>query len=66
MAFKTPYGVPWPDTSLSAVNTPVDDREAMIVAPFLKMSLPPDSSIVKLAVKIFGVDVAVAALPVVF
>ena len=49
----------------SAVNTPVDDIEAIMVEPCLKISLPPDSSIVKLVVKTDAVEVAVpVTLPV--
>jgi hypothetical protein len=68
----TPYGVPPPTTSLSAVNAPVEVKDAMVVAPYLKINLPPDSSTVKLVVAslvafvafvAFVALVAVAALP---
>jgi hypothetical protein len=45
------------------VITPVEDIEAIVVAPYLKSNLPPLSSIVKLVVSSLGVD---AAVPVVF
>jgi hypothetical protein len=45
------------------VMRPVEDIEAIVVAPYLNNSLPPDSSIVKLVDSNLGVD---AAVPVVF
>ena len=47
---------------LIAVITPAEVIDAIVVAPYLNNSLPPDSSIVKLVVNSFGVLVAVAAL----
>jgi hypothetical protein len=72
MAYQTPYGVPPPVTVLSAVKTPAEVSEAIVVEPCLNNSLPPDSSIVKLVVPSLTAEaavvafVAVAALPVVF
>jgi hypothetical protein len=45
------------------VMTPVDDIDAIVVAPYLNNNFPPLSSIVKFVVKSLGVD---AAVPVVF
>ena len=45
------------------VMTPVEDIDAIVVAPYLNNNLPPLSSIVKFVVKSLGVD---AAVPVVF
>jgi hypothetical protein len=49
--------------SVADVIIPVDDIDAIVVAPFLNSNLPPDSSIVKFVVSNLGVD---AAVPVVF
>jgi hypothetical protein len=48
---------------VAEVMTPVEDIEAIVVAPYLNNNLPPDSSIVKFVVSSLGVD---AAVPVVF
>jgi hypothetical protein len=48
---------------VAEVMTPVEDIEAIVVAPYLNSNLPPDSSIVKFVVSNLGVD---AAVPVVF
>lgn len=48
---------------VAEVITPVEDIEAIVVAPYLNNNLPPDSSIVKLVDSNLGVD---AAVPVVF
>ena len=45
------------------VMTPVEDIDAIVVAPYLNNNFPPLSSIVKFVVKSLGVD---AAVPVVF
>ena len=45
------------------VINPVEDIDAIVVAPYLNINLPPLSSIVKFVVKSLGVD---AAVPVVF
>jgi hypothetical protein len=57
------YGVPLDTMFVADVITPVEDIEAIVVAPYLKSNLPPLSSIVKLVVRSLGVD---AAVPVVF
>jgi hypothetical protein len=57
------YGVPFAIILVAEVITPVEDIEAIVVAPYLNSNLPPDSSIVKLVVSNLGVD---AAVPVVF
>ena len=49
--------------SLRVVNTPALSMLAIVVAPYLNTSLPPDSSMVKLVVSSLGV---LAAVPVVF
>ena len=54
----TSYGVPLDVMSLSVVNTPALVMLAMIVAPYLKIKLPPDSSTVKFVVVIFVAVVA--------
>ena len=41
---------------------PEESIEAIVVAPYLNTSLPPDSSTVKLVVASFGVVVAVVAV----
>ena len=46
-----------------AMKLPLLSMDAMVVAPYLNKSLPPDSSTVKLVVKSLGV---LAAVPVVF
>jgi hypothetical protein len=51
MPFFTPYGVPPAVMSLSAVNTPADVIEAIVVPPYLNTRLPPDSTIEKLVVE---------------
>ena len=43
-----------PVMSLSVVNTPALVMLAIVVAPYLNNKLPPDSSIVKLAVANFA------------
>lgn len=48
---------------VAEVITPVEDIDAIVVAPYLKINLPPDSSIVKFVVSNLGV---LAAVPVVF
>ena len=51
------------------VKLPLESIDAMVVAPYLKTKLPPDSIIVKLAVDntvAYAAVVAVAALPDVF
>jgi hypothetical protein len=48
---------------VAEVMTPVEDIEAIVVAPYLNSNLPPDSSIVKFVVSNLGVE---AAVPVVF
>lgn len=45
------------------VINPVEDIDAIVVAPYLNNNFPPLSSIVKFVVKSLGVD---AAVPVVF
>jgi hypothetical protein len=45
------------------VINPVEDIDAIVVAPYLNINFPPLSSIVKFVVKSLGVD---AAVPVVF
>lgn len=57
------YGVPFETMFDAEVITPVDDIDAIVVAPYLNINLPPLSSIVKLVVKSLGVE---AAVPVVF
>jgi len=57
------YGVPFAIILVAEVITPVEDIEAIVVAPYLNSNLPPDSSIVKLVDNNLGVD---AAVPVVF
>jgi hypothetical protein len=57
------YGVPFAIILVAEVITPVEDIEAIVVAPYLNSNLPPDSSIVKLVVSNLGVE---AAVPVVF
>lgn len=52
-----------PLISLSVVKTPALVMLAIVVAPYLKIKLPPDSSIVKFVVSNLGV---LAAVPVVF
>ena len=52
-----------PLMSLSVVKTPALVMLAIVVAPYLKIKLPPDSSIVKFVVSSLGV---LAAVPVVF
>ena len=49
--------------SLSVVKTPALVMLAIVVAPYLKIKLPPDSSMVKFVVSNLGV---LAAVPVVF
>jgi hypothetical protein len=49
--------------SVADVMTPVEDIDAIVVAPYLNNNFPPLSSIVKFVVKSLGVD---AAVPVVF
>jgi hypothetical protein len=53
-----PYGVPYAVTSSSAVKLPEESIEAIVVAPYLKTSLPPVSVIVKLVVAKFAALVA--------
>ena len=47
---------------VAEVMTPVEDIEAIVVAPYLNSNLPPDSSIVKFVVSSLGVDAAVPAV----
>jgi hypothetical protein len=57
-------------TFARAIKLPDESREAIFVAPYLKYSLPPDSTIEKLVVTKLAAfvalvaDVAVAELPV--
>ena len=56
-----PYGVPYAVTLLRAVKLPLESNDAMLVAPYLKYSLPPDSTIEKLEVTRFAALVAFVA-----
>ena len=44
------YGVPFATIFVAEVITPVEDIDAIVVAPYLNSNLPPDSSIVKFVV----------------
>lgn len=57
---STPYGVPYAVESARAMKLPDESIEAILVAPYLKYNLPPDSTILKFVVA------TLPALPVVF
>jgi hypothetical protein len=44
------YGVPFATILVADVITPVEDIDAIVVAPYLNINFPPDSSIVKFVV----------------
>ena len=49
------YGVPFATILVADVITPVEDIDAIVVAPYLNINFPPDSSIVKFVVVRVGV-----------
>jgi hypothetical protein len=64
-----PYGVPKAVIFANVIKLPEESIDAMFVAPYLKNSLPPDSTIEKFVVASVvaaAAVVAVAALPPIF
>jgi hypothetical protein len=60
-----PYGVPKAVIFANVIKLPEESIEAMFVAPYLKNSLPPDSTIEKFVVASVVAAAAVVALPAV-